>query len=168
MKTKTVIATLVSAVLALMLAGCSGGGSTTGSTGGGVETVDTSSFPTAPLKLYNEVPAAYQDLPTVSPDELNKMIESGQQMVIVDVNTESMYKDGHIPGAINIPWNVEGFKQDPKLPRGVELVFYCVCAEEEDSGAMAYSAVSDWGYRNIVLLKGGTPAWQDAGFSLES
>lgn len=171
MHIKTIIAALAATALAFTLVGCSGSSSTADSSSGGatdVASLDTSQFPTETLKLYDSAPSDYHDLPTITPDELNDMIQSKEQTVIVDVNTAAMYADGHIPGAINIPWDVSGFKQDPGLPRGVKLVFYCVCAEEEDSGAMGLSAVSQWGYRNIVLLKGGTPAWQDAGYSLVS
>jgi len=164
----TAIAAALAALLAISLAGCSGGGSSNASGSGAktLEDIDTSSFPTTPLKLYNEVPSDYHGLPTITPDELKAKIDSGEQMVIVDVNSASMYADGHIDGAISIPWSTSCFTQDPELPRGVPLYFYCVCADEEDSGAMGMSAVKDWGYRNITLLKGGTPAWQKAGYEL--
>ena len=150
----------LSAVFTIALAGCSSSPSSAASE------QDWSSFPTEPLKFYDEAPADYHDLPTVSPDELKKMMDDGEQMVIVDTNSASMYKDGHIEGAISIPWDMSGFKQDPELPRGVPLIFYCVCADEEDSGHMGLSAVTDYAYRNIKLLKGGTPAWEAAGYEL--
>ena len=167
-RTAAVVAT--AAALSLGLYGCGEGDSSSTAQSDDAASVQASwaDFPTTPLKLYDEVPASYEELPTVTPDELHEMIEAGEQMVIVDVNTAPMYKDGHIPGAINIPWELGGFSQDPELPRGVTLVFYCVCAAEEDSGEMGYSAVSQFAYRNIVLLKGGTPGWEAAGYSLES
>ena len=166
MRTKILTLALV-AVCAFGLMGCAGGG--TSSSGGGsltIEDIDTSAFPEEPLKLYDAVPEDYHGLPTITPEELKAKIDAGEQMVIVDVNSETMYKDGHIDGAISIPWSVSCFSQDPELPRGVPLYFYCVCADEEDSGAMGMSAVKDWGYRNIVLLKGGTPKWEEAGYEL--
>jgi len=162
-KLKAIMATAAAAALALTLVGCGGG---SGDAPAADAQADWSSFPQEPLKLYTEVPADYHDLPTVTPDELMKAIEAGEQMVIVDTNTKSMYDEGHLPGAISIPWDMGGFKQDPGLPRGVTLYFYCVCADEEDSGHMGLSAVSEWGYRNVVLLKGGTPAWEAAGYEL--
>lgn len=157
-------ALVVAAVMAttLALVGCGG----TGGQASESSEADWSDFPQETLKLYDSAPADYHDLPTVTPDELKSAIDSGEQMVIVDTNTKSMYDDGHVPGAISIPWNMSGFKQDPNLPRGVKLYFYCVCADEEDSGHMGLSAVKDWGYRNVVLLKGGTPAWEAAGYEL--
>lgn len=169
MKKKILVFSLA-AVCAFGVMGCSsGGGEASDGAGGGsltLEDIDTSSFPEEPLKLYDSVPEDYHGLPTITPEELHQKIEDGEQMVIVDVNSETMYKDGHIDGAISIPWSVSCFSQDPELPRGVPLYFYCVCADEEDSGAMGMSAVKDWGYRNIVLLKGGTPKWEEAGYEL--
>lgn len=160
MKIKHIVAAAAAVALALTLVGCGGG------SGDQASDASWDEFPTEPLKLYTEVPSDYHDLPSVTPDELMTKIDAKEQMVIVDTNTTSMYNDGHLPGAISIPWDMAGFKQDPGLPRGVTLYFYCVCADEEDSGHMGLSAVSDWGYRNVVLLKGGTPAWEEAGYSL--
>lgn len=174
MNAKIIAAGLVSAVFALSLFGCAGGGGETsgGGEGGGATSVadlDTSGFPEEPLKLYDEAPASAAELPVITVDELHEMVEAGdEQFVIVDVNSPTAYSEGHIPGAINVPWELGGFKQDPGLPRGVELVFYCSCAAEEDSSEMAFSAVSEYAYRNIVILKGGNPAWEEAGYEIES
>lgn len=156
------------------LTGCSGSGGDSGSAGGSEKKgkseeeirASWADFPTTPLKLYDQPPASEEEMPTITPAELKELMESGEPYALVDVNSPSMYKDGHIDGAVNIPWDINGFKQDPELPRGVKMVFYCVCAAEEDSMHMGYSAVSQFAYRNIVLLKGGTPAWQEAGNEL--
>lgn len=124
------------------------------------------SFPAEPLKLYEDVPASEAEMPTVSVEELHDLMESGDPYVLVDVNSAVMYEDGHIDTAVSYPWSPQGFTQDPELPRGVPMVFYCVCLNEEDSMHMGYSAVSEYAYRNIKLLKGGTPAWQEAGYGL--
>jgi rhodanese-related sulfurtransferase len=118
------------------------------------------------LILYKSAPATYEELPTITPAELKEKIDNGENMVIVDVNPQSMYDAGHVPGAIHLAWSYKGFSEDPNLPKSALLVFYCVCEHEEDSGLMGLSAVTKYGYRNIVLLEGGTPAWEDAGYAL--
>ena len=168
---KIITAVALSVLLAMTLVGCGGGSSSTDASVGGsgvltIDDIDTSGFPQEPLKLYDDVPSDYHGLPTITPDELKSKIDAGEQMVIVDVNSETLYKEGHIEGAVSIPMTPGFFKQDPELPRGVPLYFYCVCKDEEDSGGMGLSAVKDWGYRNITLLKGGTPAWEEAGYEL--
>ena len=124
------------------------------------------SFPSDPVNLYDAVPTSEEEMPTISVEELHDLMESGEQYALVDVNSSVMYADGHIDTALNYPWSASGFTQDPELPRGVKMVFYCVCQAEEDSMHMGFSAVNGYAYRNIFLLKGGTPAWEAAGYQL--
>lgn len=180
---KKIIISLMAALVALALAGCAGTSSAAtdsgdagssadaGSGASGATTIEDlqdewATYPQDILKLYDEVPETYDGLPSVTPDELKAAIDSGEPMVLIDTNSASVYSEGHIEGAINIPWDLDGFTQDPGLPRGVPLYFYCVCLDEADSGHMGLSAVRDWGYRNVKLLKGGTPAWEEAGYEM--
>jgi rhodanese-related sulfurtransferase len=59
-------------------------------------------------------------------EELKKMIESKEALLVVDTRTEFEYERGHIPTAILITQEKAGFVQrflpeDKNLP----LVFYC-------------------------------------------
>lgn len=174
---KISITTAIMAIVpTLLLSGCSGESVTmtvnvTNTITVIAKTVSTTisiskKYPMEPLILYEKEPSKYEELPVVTPVELKAMIDSNKDVVIVDVSPLLVYNDGHIPGAIQIPWNYKGFTEDPKLPKSVLLVFYCICKNEEDSGLMALSAVTNYGYRNIVLLKGGTLAWEEAGNDL--
>lgn len=165
MKGKIFATVPVIALLVLSLASCSSGDAASASEEARAAWED---FPTETLVLYDEVPTEASEIPTITPDELYEMIEAGEQIAIVDVNSPTAYSQGHIPGAVNVPWDISGFTSDPDLPRGVTMVFYCSCAAEEDSGEMALSAITSWGYRNIVLLKGGNPAWEEAGYEIVS
>jgi 3-mercaptopyruvate sulfurtransferase SseA len=42
----------------------------------------------------------------ISPQDANDLIDTNDQLIIVDVREESEYCDsrGHIPGALNYPW----------------------------------------------------------------
>ena len=86
----------------------------------------------------------------------------------MDVNPDGSYKTAHLPCAVHYGWSMKGFTQDPGFARSCLIVTYCDCAEEEDSGHMGLSLVRDYGYRNVMLLKGGRPAWQDAGYPTEA
>ena len=156
------IALLVAgAALALGLCAC-GGGSNDGTSSCDLP-VDTGEK----LILYKEVPAEYTGLPTITPAELKAKIDAGEDVIIVDVNPDGSYKDAHLPCAVHYAWSMKGFTQDPEFARSALIVTYCDCAEEEDSGHMGLSLVRDWGYRNVMLLKGGRPAWQAAGYPTE-
>ena len=95
-------------------------------------------------------------------------MDNGEDVIIVDVNPTVLYNTAHIPGAISLPWDVNGYAGSPDLSKSALLVFYCDCATEEDSGSMGLSAVTEYGYRNIMLLKGGQRAWKNAGYPMES
>ena len=161
----------VAAFAGLALAGCSSGDSGGSTVGKASKTEDEiraewATFPSDPVNLYDTVPTSEEEMPTISVEELHDLMESGEPYALVDVNSSVMYADGHIDTALNYPWSASGFTQDPELPRGVKMVFYCVCQAEEDSMHMGFSAVNGYAYRNIFLLKGGTPAWQAAGYQL--
>ena len=167
---KTITVFMVAAVLSLLLGGCDGGGETTTKPTTPTTPATTSGASIAPgsLILYQEAPATYQELPKITPAELKAMLDSGEDVLVYDVNPASMYTAGHVPGAIHLNWGIHGFTEDPNLPKDVLLVFYCTCEAEEDSGLMALSAVTQYGYRNIKLLLGGNPAWKDAGYTFET
>jgi predicted sulfurtransferase len=67
-----------------------------------------------------------QDLKRLSAEELKKMIDEGPKMLIVDTRGEYEYRQGHIPGAINIPQeqfdNIEALMPKDK---DMQIVFYC-------------------------------------------
>ncbi len=58
-------------------------------------------------------------------DQLNNG-KTPANVQLVDIRKPSQYKDGHIAGAINIPWNADAEKIDhTKFPAGKLIVFYC-------------------------------------------
>jgi len=117
--------------------------------------------------FYTTIPASKDEIPRIPPEELKGMIDNGEPVVIVDCNPETIYQAEHIPGALNLPWDFQGLKETPELPKDILIVAYCVCAEEEDSGDLALEMIRYFGYRNIKLLLGGNPKWRDLGYPME-
>ncbi|HWR57975.1 MAG TPA: rhodanese-like domain-containing protein [Thermodesulfovibrionales bacterium] len=70
---------------------------------------------------------AAQEFKNVTTDELKKMIDGKEKMVLVDARGEWDYKNGHIPTAINIPPDKNAVIQE-YLPSDKEvlLIFYCL------------------------------------------
>lgn len=69
---------------------------------------------------------AAQEFKDITADELKKMIDGKEKMVLVDARGEMDYKQGHIPTAINIP--PEKFLMIQELlpeDKDAFLVFYC-------------------------------------------
>ena len=56
------------------------------------------------------------------PDALQKMLDKGEKVLVIDVRTDEEVKSGSIPGAIHIPMDqLESRMKD--VPKDVQLVF---------------------------------------------
>jgi len=92
------------------------------------------------------------EIPRITPEELNKMIESKADIVVVDNQPKTEYNKAHIPGAVNLPWAME-IEGPVDLPRGKLLILYCGCAHEEDSASVADQLIENFGTRRSNFLK---------------
>jgi rhodanese-related sulfurtransferase len=63
-------------------------------------------------------------MPRVIPEELKRLMASGQA-VVIDVRSPEDFRQGHIPGAINLPMPQIEVGNYPKLPRDKRLISYC-------------------------------------------
>ncbi len=92
----------------------------------------------------------------VKADQLNKWIkEKKGDFLVVDVRPSmKMYKAGHIPGAIFMPYNVmlkpENLK---KLPKDKKLILYCLTGQTQNLPVVALRAL---GYDARILAFGYT------------
>ena len=104
------------------------------------------------------------DAPSISAAELQARRTSGVAPVVIDVRTPAEYASGHIPGAVNIPFDqVVQRIAEVDAPHGVAL--YCVVGLRARKGE---SALLGAGYEGVLHLEGGLAAWQAAGFPVES
>lgn len=67
---------------------------------------------------------AVRDVPRISIDDV-KQLMAKKQVVLIDVRDPQSFADGHIPGAINVPFDhipnyVDQWKKEKRL-----LVTYC-------------------------------------------
>jgi hydroxyacylglutathione hydrolase len=98
-------------------------------------------------------------------NELFKRIESKSAPVIIDPRSETEFKRGHIPGAINAPvrkilLNRSEIPQD----KNREMVIGCMHGQR---AVMAKWLLALYGYRNTALLEGYLEGWQKAGLPWE-
>jgi len=75
---------------------------------------------TAPAVADREI-----DVPRISMEELKQRLDAGVDLVIVDVRSKEDFDEGHIPGAISIPWQQEMEARYAELPRDREIITYC-------------------------------------------
>ncbi len=101
--------------------------------------------------------------PSISAAELHARRESGAAPVVIDVRTPEEYASGHIPGAVNIPFDQVAQRiAEIAAPHGVAL--YCMVGPRARKGESALLAA---GYEKVFHLEGGLAAWQAAGLPVE-
>jgi rhodanese-related sulfurtransferase len=65
-------------------------------------------------------------VPTISRDELKQKIDGGERFTLVETLPEFMYKQRHLPGALNLPPNEVQQRAAAVLPdKNAEIVVYC-------------------------------------------
>lgn len=104
------------------------------------------------------------ELKSISTEELSKGIQE-KKLFVVDCNTDKVFQEGHIPGAIHM----DVMSPDAKLlPRekGAALVFYCMnprCMASHKGAEFAQSQ----GYSNVRVYSPGIQGWEKAGMKIE-
>jgi len=72
------------------------------------------------------VSANSEDFKIISAEELKKMIDRGERILIIDARTRSEYWQGHIPKSINIePEKIAFIESFLPKDKNRLLVFYC-------------------------------------------
>ncbi len=107
----------------------------------------------------------------VTAQQLKAMMDGGADIVIVDNQPAEAYAAGHIPGAVNVPWDMK-IKRPTGLSQTKLLVLYCGCSAEAlpadtDAGDAAMQLYTNYGYRKIATLKGGWYTWLKLGYPTE-
>lgn len=87
----------------------------------------------------------------ISYDELQQLLHSGAPVTLLDVRTSGEYGEGHIPGAVLLPYDMIEQQAAALLPdKGREIVVYCRSGRRsaiaaETLGKLGYGRVRDFG-----------------------
>ncbi len=95
----------------------------------------------------------------VTPEEAKNMISSNDELIVVDVREEYEYcaTGGHIPGALNYPWNSGVLQRRyEELPRDGEILVYCHSGGRSNSAANFLVAN---GFLHVYDMVGGFSSW---------
>ena len=88
----------------------------------------------------------------ISAQDAYKMMSELEDYVLLDVRTEAEYKEGHIPGALLIPFNEILSLAEKKLPDKNKTIFvYC---RSGGRSANAVKELASLGYTNIYDIGG--------------
>lgn len=93
----------------------------------------------------------------ISMDEARKIMESGEEYILLDVREQYEFDEGHIPGAILIPHTEIEEKAEEKLPRKDALILvYCRSGRRSK---IASESLAKLGYTNVKEF-GGIIDWK--------
>jgi len=111
--------------------------------------------------LKDMIAEARQVVPEEGPAELERRLESGEPVAVIDVRDPDEYRDGHIEAATNISrgfleFRIPGAVSDPKTP----VVLYCQTGLRS---VLAAKQLKELGYENVINLQGGYAKWAQSG-----
>ncbi len=75
-----------------------------------------------------------------TPTKLDQILETNNYQ-IVDVRTKEEYEEGHVKGAINIPYDT--INENTKLDKNKTIMVYCKSGKRS---AIAYNTLKELGY----------------------
>ena len=110
------------------------------------------------LDLVAAAKARIQEIPVAAAEAA-----IAQADVLIDVREPDEYRQGHLPGSINLPRGLLEFQLSghPTLePRDLRVVLYC---KTSGRAALAACTMQDMGYLNVQSITGGFDAWLAAG-----
>jgi len=104
------------------------------------------------------------EAPSLSPKELETRLAASDAPAVIDVRTPAEYASGHVPGAVNIPYEEIATRiGEVEAPNGVAL--YCGRGPRARKGEESLFA-SGYG-KPVFHLEGGFTAWQADGLPVE-
>ncbi|MFQ5637561.1 MAG: rhodanese-like domain-containing protein [bacterium] len=74
--------------------------------------------------LSSDIPKDITEVPRVTVGDLKARLDGGEAIVIVDVRSKQAYEQGHIPGALHIPYS-ETISRLDDFPKDRDIIFYC-------------------------------------------
>jgi rhodanese-related sulfurtransferase len=108
-------------------------------------------------------PLAGPQVHRMSIDDLNSLIKSKADFLLVDARPREQYNMAHIGGAISMPLN-EIPLYAGSLDKGRMIVTYCGNYQCPISTEAA-ERLTSLGYTNVWDYKGGIREWQDTGYA---
>lgn len=71
-------------------------------------------------------PAAYAQYLVVSAEQVRERLTDGRKVMLIDTRTPDEYKDGHIPGALNIqPDRIKPAAAKLPKDKSTPIILYC-------------------------------------------
>ena len=132
---------IISVLLCILLTAC-GDDSSIGIIGG-------ADGPTSIIVAEKGEKAMYEQ---ITPEEAKKIMDSGEEYIILDTREQDEFDEGHIPGAILIPYTEIENKAEEMLPDKDKLILvYCRSGRRSK---IAAESLAKLGYTNVKEFGG--------------
>ena len=132
---------IISVLLCILLTAC-GDDSSIGIIGG-------ADGPTSIIVAEKGEKAMYEQ---ITPEEAKKIMDSGEEHIILDRREQDEFDEGHIPGAILIPYTEIENKAEEMLPDKDKLILvYCRSGRRSK---IAAESLAKLGYTNVKEFGG--------------
>lgn len=96
----------------------------------------------------------------ISQDTLLEQLQNGERPIILDVRTPREYQQGHVPGAVNLPYQQIGRRMaELEQIRDRQVVVYC---EVGPRARVAQSMLEQAGFTDVQHLAGDMAGWRRA------
>ena len=98
-------------------------------------------------------------------DVYTDLQNNSAEITVIDARTQEAYSQGHVPGAINLPWRKIDLSSTASIPRDKTLVTYCdgIHCNASTKAAMRLAAL---GFRVKEMLDG-IQGWKREGYPVE-
>jgi len=105
---------------------------------------------------------------TISTDELKARLDAGEPLVLIEALPERYFRDGRIPGAVNLADHQAAAEAASRLApdKAQAVVLYCA-SETCRNSHVAAAALERAGYTDVAVYAGGKQAWEAAGHAFE-
>ena len=110
----------------------------------------------------------------IQADELEELIDEGEDVVLVDVRETYEYEKAHIPGSLLIPRGMLEGAADPNNKHRIEALYTArdkkvvVVCDSGSRSAMAVDTLQQMGFNHVLNLAGGLKMWEAEDFDIES
>lgn len=115
----------------------------------------------------NQTPEPFKEPVAIRLSRAYQLFQQG--ILFIDSRSKEEYADGHIKGAVNIPF-YESDKYEEvlaKIDKNQIVVTYCSGADC-DTSILHGDELFEKGYKRVYIFYGGWNDWLDAGYPIES
>jgi rhodanese-related sulfurtransferase len=99
-----------------------------------------------------------ETIETIKPEQVKRLLDTGEKLVLVDLRPAKEFKEKRIPGSRSIPVT-ELEKRLSEIPRSGRVVLYCGCPPGGADESYSFLLLREKGYRNVSVMEAGFSHW---------